>query len=229
MARTLFACLVLCLALTAREVGAESASLTQLRSKAEAGDVGAAFELGKRFDYGKGVPKDHKEAAAWYLVAAQGGLAEAQNSLGSLYQAGDGVQQDFSEAMAWYQKAADQHHPEATNNLAYLYDEGKGVPEDNVRAIDLYTKAAELGFVSSMVNLGIMYRDAEGVPADVLEAYKWFDLARFYTQRSKDMQLKWYVRGLYDHLKATMTPGDIAKAEAMSRKWSEARNVKDDA
>lgn len=229
MLHPIIAALGLALALVATASGAQSRSITELRTKAEAGDVKAAFELAMRFDYGKGVAKDLKEAATWYLVAGQGGVAEAQNSLGSMYQAGDGVMQDFAQALAWYQKAADQNHPEATNNLGYMYDEGKGIAEDNRRAIELYTKAAELGFVSSMVNLSIMYRNGEGVPADVREAYKWIDLARFYTQRSKDRQLKWRVRGMYDSLKATMTPSELADGEERSRQWYSAQHVGDDA
>ena len=74
-----------------------------------------------------------------------------------------------------------------------------------------------------MINLGMMYRDGDGVPIDLLEAYKWIDLARFYTQRSKDKQLKWRVRDLLDRLKATMTPNDIKSAERRARQWYESR------
>ena len=224
MLRVLPAFLVFALAVTAPSIGAKPESASEMRARAEAGEVKAAFELARRFDYGKGVIEDRQEAAKWYLVAAKGGMAEAQNSLGSLYQAGEGVPQDFSQALSWYQKAVEQNHPEATNNLAYMYDEGKGTAEDNRRAIDLYTKAAEQGFVGSMVNLSMMYRDGDGVPADVREACKWIELARFYTQRSQDRQLKWRVRGLLDSLKATMTPDDIANAESRARQWYESRN-----
>jgi TPR repeat protein len=223
MFRALLAFLILGLAATESAADSKPESVSELRARAEAGELRAAFELAHRLDYGRDIGQDREEAAKWYLVAAEGGIAEAQNSLGSLYQAGDGVPQDFSQALSWYQRAAEQNHSEALNNLAYLYDEGKGTAEDNLRAIVLYTKAAEQGFVGSMVNLGMMYRDGDGVPVDLLEAYKWIDLARFYTQHSKDKQLKWRVRDLLDRLKATMTPKDIENAESRARKWYESR------
>jgi TPR repeat protein len=175
-----------------------------------------------RLDYGKGVAQDRSGASKWYLIAAEGGMAEAQNSLGSLYEAGEGVAQDYSQALFWYQKAAEQVHPEALNNLGRLYDEGKGVVEDNSRAIDLYTKAAEHGFVSSMVNLSIMYRDGEGTATDLREAYKWIELSRVYTQLAKDRQLKWRIRGMQEALKARMTSTDLRVAMARARQWHEA-------
>ena len=47
--------------------------------------------LGYMYDKGEGVPKDSKEAAKWYKLAAQQGDAYAQAILGYMYDKGEGV------------------------------------------------------------------------------------------------------------------------------------------
>ena len=60
------------------------------------------------YDMGQGVRQDYAEAVKWYRLAADQGLADAQDNLGQTYDQGQGVQQDFIEAMKWLRKAADQ-------------------------------------------------------------------------------------------------------------------------
>lgn len=220
----LFIHLIICSMLTGCAFS-PSVDLTPLRVQAEAGDPIAMFNLGVHYDAGKGVSRDLKEAAKWYLKSAEAGFAHAQNSIGSMYQAGDGVPEDLGKARTWYEKAASQGHPEGTHNLAFLYDEGFGVAQDNKKAIELYTKAAEGGFAKSMLNMGIMYAAGDGVPVNPVEAYKWLDLARFYTQASSDMQLKWGIRGKLDEMKKNMFPAEIAEAEKLAAEW-ELKNKK---
>ncbi len=196
--------------------------LSLLRAKVEAGDPVAMFSLAIKYDSGHDVPLDRKEAAKWYLRSAEAGFSEGQNSIGSMYQAGEGVAKDLVKARMWYEKAASQGHLEGMHNLAFLYDEGLGVPQDNGKAIGLYTKAAESGFAKSMLNLGLMHRQGDGVPVNLIEAYKWLDLARFYTQTSKDMRLKWHVRGQLDDLTKQMSPADIATAKKLTAEWDRA-------
>lgn len=211
-----FACgLSLCVSVAAQD-------LASIRAKAEAGDPVAMFGLAILYESGKDVPIDRVEAAKWYLRSAEAGFAEAQNSIGSMYQAGQGVEKDFKKAREWYEKAASQGHIEGTHNLAFMYDEGLGVEEDNRKAIELYVKAAEGGFVKSMLNLGITYAVGDGVPTNYIEAYKWLDLARFYTQFSKDMNLKWGIRGKLDALRKQMSRTDILAAEKLTAEWDQA-------
>jgi hypothetical protein len=47
------------------------------------------------------IPKDLALAAKWYRVAADQGIAIAQNHLGTLYENGEGVPQDYVEAYFW--------------------------------------------------------------------------------------------------------------------------------
>jgi len=223
MLKTLVALLLTCSAALA---SAKGPTLEEVKLKAESGDVVAMFSLALRYDQGRDTPVDKAEAARWYEKSADGGLAMAQNSLGSMYQAGDGVEKDFGKARLWYQKAADQGDAEATNNLAYLFDEGLGVAEDNTKAIELYTLAAERGFLRAMLNLGIMYGRGDGVPVNNIEAYKWLDLARFYTQSSDDRTLKWRSRGFLDELAKKMSPAEIEAAKKLTTEWDQAHRKK---
>ena len=164
-----------------------SLDIDELRSRAEQGDDAAQYELAMAYDAGRGgAPRDRSLAAHWCLKAAEQGHAAAQNCIGSMYQFGDGVPVDEAAAASWYEKAAAQGYGEAYTNLGYLYDLGKGVPQERARAVELYLKGAEKGSLNAMLNLGISYWQGAGVAADRVEAFKWLDLARFYSQRSKE-------------------------------------------
>jgi len=201
--------------------------LFPLRAKAEAGDSTAMILLALAYDSGREVPLDQKEAAKWYLRSAEAGSSTGQNSIGSMYQAGEGVGKDYAQARIWYEKSARQGNLEGIHNLAFLYDEGLGVPQDNRKAIELYTSTAELGFAKSMLNLGTMHRQGDGIPVNLIEAYKWLDLARFYTQKSRDMRLKWLVRGQLDEVKKQMSTADVAIAEKLGTEWDRIHRRRD--
>ncbi|MBJ6724387.1 tetratricopeptide repeat protein [Geomesophilobacter sediminis] len=204
-----------------------SSNLQNIRTAATNGDPASQFQLGVAYDRGVETKQDLQEAAKWYRAAAEQGYAEAQNSLGSLYQAGEGVPKDYQLARMWYQKAADQGNVSAKNSLAYLYDLGLGVSTSPKTAARLYREAAELGEVRAMLNLGILLTQGKPeVEKDDIEAYKWLDLARFYTQTSKDMTLKWRVRGELDKLSGMMTTVQIEEGKKRGDEW--ARNHRKD-
>jgi uncharacterized protein len=70
-----------------------------------------------------------------------------------------------------------------------------------------------------MLNVGVCYWNGTGVAADRMEAFKWLNLARFYTQRSENMQLKWRVRGALDELKKQMSKAEIRAGEQLTKEW----------
>lgn len=185
-------------------------------TKANSGDSSAQFLLGMAFDTGtNGMRQDYVEAAKWYKKSAEQNNAKAQNSLGSLYQFGLGVKLDYTEAARWYQKAMNQGDVSAITNLGYLYDMGLGVPKDKFTATSLYKKAAEFGDPSAMLNLGISYSNGGGIEKNSVQAFKWLDCARYYTQTSNNMKIKWAVRGALDELTKTMTPAQIAEGKRL--------------
>jgi hypothetical protein len=54
---------------------------------------------------GECVAKDGAEAAKWFRLAAEQGLAGSQTTLAMMYEEGNGVPQDSEEAAKWYRMA----------------------------------------------------------------------------------------------------------------------------
>ena len=64
--------------------------------------------LGIMYIKGRGVPQDYAMGMRWMRIAANKGLADAQNEVGILYQRGWGVERNEAEAVKWFRLAADQ-------------------------------------------------------------------------------------------------------------------------
>jgi len=112
------------------ETPAKSKNLDQTHKEAEQGDADVQFDLGVKYAYGRGVPKNPSEAERWYRKAADQGHDEAlyrksanqgnsraQYYLGNIYYGGKHVPKDEAEALKWYRKAADQGHKQANTAL----------------------------------------------------------------------------------------------------------------
>ncbi len=84
---------------------AEVAEVAELRASAEQGDAAAQFTLMFISDR-----EDDAEAVRWYRLAADQGIASAQNNLGFMYARGRGVPQDDVQAHMWYNLSA-SHEP----------------------------------------------------------------------------------------------------------------------
>src|SRR6478752_6079691 len=88
--------------LAAQQTKADQKPIEEVKAKAEAGDAESQMELGRRYDKGAGVAKDHAEAVKWYRKAAEQNYAEVQYNLGIRYKQGEGVAKDQVEAAKWY-------------------------------------------------------------------------------------------------------------------------------
>ena len=69
---------------------------------AEQGHAIAQISLGHKYSHGWAVPKNKKEAAKWYQMAANQGSASAQYSLGKIYYEGKGIEKSLDRAYAWW-------------------------------------------------------------------------------------------------------------------------------
>jgi hypothetical protein len=96
---------------------------------------------------------------------------------------------------------------------AYNLDLGIGVPQNREKANELYLKAAMAGDPRSMMNLAINLTEGKGIEKNLEEAFAWIDIARFYTQRSKDMKVKWSIRYVYDEMKKSLPKKLIRKGK----------------
>jgi TPR repeat protein len=109
--------------------------LARLQADAAAGDPAAMYQLGLRFQQGKGVRKNADEAVMWFHRAAAEGQADAMLQLGMLHESeGRGVANDNSKAALWYGKAAKLGQGSAMFYLGTLYSDGRGVRRDMVEA-----------------------------------------------------------------------------------------------
>ncbi|MDH3242513.1 MAG: SPOR domain-containing protein [Alphaproteobacteria bacterium] len=143
-------------AAAAYERGDFAAARQAWRRLAEKGDAQSQFMLGAVYATGKGVARDHAEAAKWYLKAADQGLAAAQNNLGFMYDRGLGVTQSDHEAVKWYIRAAEQGHAQAQNNLGVMYGTGRGVAKNNTEALKWFQLSADQGNPQARYNLSFL-------------------------------------------------------------------------
>ncbi len=79
----------------------ETATLDQLKEMAGKGNADAANAIGLRYATGEGVTLNEREAARWFLQAAEQGSIAAQSKLGAFYYSGRGVSQDTNRAYFW--------------------------------------------------------------------------------------------------------------------------------
>lgn len=115
------------------------------RKAAEAGDASAQFTMGSRYEDGRGVDRDMKEAIDWYRKAAANGNVEALAYLGVIYDRGRGVKQDDAEAATWYRKAADKGHGRAQFALGVFNLYGRGMPKNKDEARAWLERARDSG------------------------------------------------------------------------------------
>lgn len=204
--------------------GPSKSQIAEAQRKAMSGDATAQMLLGNGYDFGYIGKRDHVEAARWYQMAADQGDATAQNNLGSLYEHGLGVQTNYAKAFELYLKSANQGFALAQNSLGRMYDWGMGIPTNHVEANSWYLRAADQGDPHAMFNLAQNYRLGQGVPQDRVQAFMWLDLARWLTQFSPDMKIKWTVRRYLEILKTQMTPDEIEEGERLSKEWGSSYN-----
>jgi hypothetical protein len=143
------------------------------RKAAEEGDAHAQFDLGLRYESGRGVSKDVAEAIKWFRKAAEQGFDEAQYALGCCYNGDDGYPKDSVEAVKWWGKAGTQGYADAQYCLGLSYFAGEGVAKNPVEAAKWWKKAADQGQADAQYFLGLSYSLGLGVPKIREQAIYW--------------------------------------------------------
>ena len=121
------------------------AALKLYKVEAAKGNAKAQMFLGIAHQFGThNLPKDTREAARWYKLAAEqvdnasaaerGSSVLAAHNLGGLYEKGQGVLQDYQEAIRWYKFAAELGYGPAQIGLGRMYALGHGVLQNLVMA-----------------------------------------------------------------------------------------------
>jgi len=164
-----------------------------LTNAAYAGYAEAQYELGVHYAF----YKIYDIAVDYYKMAADQGLAEAQNKLGVCYQNGKGVNKDLKKATKYFKLAAEQGDSEAKENPKLpdnsgSYKKEKMTPEnnnitiesafkllnnknneDNSKAIEILIELGTNGNRRAQQKLVDIYSIGEIVPVNDKEAEKW--------------------------------------------------------
>ena len=139
----------------------------------EDGSAAAAYQLGRIWRDGLGVPSNDEKAEEWFRCAAGAGHNSAQYALAKLLH----QQGRIGEAVPWYERAADGGNQFACYQLGKLYLVGAGVPKDVSRAVEYFTDAAEQDNPQAQYILGKLYLLGRDVDQDKEMAAQWFSAA----------------------------------------------------
>ncbi|HHH44337.1 MAG TPA: sel1 repeat family protein [Gammaproteobacteria bacterium] len=137
------AVLITLLTVTTAYAGGQLAFERKLAA-AENGDIEAQYDVGYRYEKGRGVDSDDETAFEWYSKAADQGLDKAQYKVGCFYLKGQGIDKSLADAEAWLNKAADQGYPPAQFQLGKLYASTR--KRDYEQALSWLEKAQDGGY-----------------------------------------------------------------------------------
>jgi uncharacterized protein len=160
---------------TTSDVG--DATVEGYRKECEKGKARGCYNLGYRYEKGKGIRKDVVRAANLYEQSCEMGDILGCNNLGVLYETGNGVPKNVVKAAQLYTRACDKKDYLACRNLGYMYSNGLGVEQNAARAVELYQLSCDHDEIKGCYNLGVLYETAKGVPADYIKALALYQRA----------------------------------------------------
>ena len=135
--------------------------------------VSVAYQLGRVWRDGLGVPPNDDKAEMWFRRAAEDGHSGAQYALAKLLH----QQSRVNAAVSWYEQAAEDGNPFAAYHLGKLYLAGEGVPKDVAKAVEYLNDAAEQCNPQAQYILGKLYLLGSEVTRDRETAAQWFTAA----------------------------------------------------
>ena len=137
------------------------------------GNADAMYNLGLRYEKGRGVPENKAKAIELYREAAAKENSNAIARLGLCYELGIGLEKNVDEAVRLWHQAGELKNSFAMCKLGSCYETGLGVKKDVVKAAEWYEKAAQKGDVEAMYKLGLCYANGVGVLKDDAKATIW--------------------------------------------------------
>lgn len=115
---------------------------------AAAGLVAAEYQIGTRYQQGRGVQQDFVAAAAWFNRAARSGHALAQLHLGEMYEKGVGLKRDHGAARKLFELSAKGGNLGGVVKYAEVLAKGIGGKQDLVEAY-VYAESAASAIASA--------------------------------------------------------------------------------
>lgn len=168
-----------------------------LTKAAEGGSGGAAFDLARVYDDGKGVPKDASLAMTFYQRASDLGLPAVQEHVCLSKTRPDSSAEDWTQAFPYCQKASAQGSTEANHALGTALLDGRGASRDTALGIQFLQRAAAKGSLPSITRLAQIYSEGSVVPQDHARAFAWHrQAARFGSTASILAMARQYESGL---------------------------------
>jgi TPR repeat protein len=146
-------------------------------SSATRGEMKGQFLTGYSYYHGLGVDRGKALAIHFYELAADQGLAVAQNNLGYYFGMENTVHSDLEKAIHFYTLAANQGLAVAQLRLGIFFFQGHGVDKDPSKAVQLFTLAADQGHAAAHDSLGYCFESGGGVNKDLAKAVKNWKLA----------------------------------------------------
>lgn len=143
----------------------------------------------------------------FFALAGQA-MADSLSEANRVYDTGD-----YEKAVKLYIPLAKSGNAEAQYVLGMMYRAGRGVPQDYNEARKWYRLAAEQGHPIAQFYLGWIYAKGKGVPKDIIQGYMWLNIA---IANADDEARKEFIVDR-DSLAQSMTAGQIAKAQALSK------------
>jgi TPR repeat protein len=151
-----------------------------VRSKAEAGDASAEYELGRSMLSRRPTDSEVASAITWFRRSAEQGYAPAEYLYGDIFRGGRW--KDPKQLVYWWTKAAEQGDANAQLWLGAFYEQGQyGIERDYFKAFKWLSMAAKQDQPDAQVVLGQMYENGEGVPQDYVMAAYWYRKAADHT------------------------------------------------
>ncbi len=167
-----------------------------MKKAAKQGVIQAQYEYAYMLEFGKGaIRKDPKEAASWYMKAAENDYPDAMLRAAMLFQDGTGVEHDHYKALLWAIKAesanitkattlkqqiikeitekADEGDVESQFALARIYKDGTGVEINSIASTFWLRKAAQRGHKEAQYHLGNLLAETNNDK----EAIEWLEKA----------------------------------------------------
>lgn len=189
------------------------------RDAVKAGNGEAMHRLGRLYETGRGVPKDHLAAAVLYERGADAHDPGAMYSGGLLFEKGLGVEQSNVEAMTWFRQAAEAGLPVARRRLARAYDEGSTVAIDHRAATHWYCMAV-WNEAAAVANPALRVKEVEPQPAQPLA-----EQLAILDQCASDEERQKNVRQARERLSGQLTPAIQTEADRLSKLMKATSNI----
>jgi uncharacterized protein len=180
-------------ALLGRQAGGAEATLKSLEESARNGDVGAAWELGRKYADGDGVKPNDQRAFEYFSGLADSHadeetgtvralfIANAFVELGRYYLVGipDYIKPDAVHAYEIFNYAATYFgDPDAQYHLGRMYLDGQGVGKNTKQAVRWLFAAANKRQYQAQAVFGALLFTGQSVARDAARGIMWLILAR---------------------------------------------------